>query len=63
MLFLALFSITINDETEVLNMQEMSADLYNQIPENLKEVKVDGRNYFLLPFFYAMFLDSLCSPY
>lgn len=39
MLFLALLSITINDETEVLNVQEMSADLCNQIPENLKEAK------------------------
>lgn len=36
MLFLALFSTIINHETQVLNVHEMSADLYNQFLKLLK---------------------------
>ena len=43
-LFLTLHSIAIDSETEGLNVEEMSGDLYNQIPENLEEAKADGRN-------------------
>lgn len=44
LLLLTLHSISIDNDTEVLNVQECTGDLYNQIPDNLGEAKVDGRN-------------------
>lgn len=44
LLLLTLHSISIDNDTEVLNVQECTGDVYNQIPDNLGEAKADGRN-------------------
>lgn len=61
MLLLTLHSISIDNKTEVLNVEEMSGDLYNQIPENLEEKKADGRNVWTGELF--SFTTSLCSVF
>lgn len=44
MLFLTPQTITMDNETEVLNVEELSGDLYNHILESLVEVEADWIN-------------------